>query len=69
MKALTIEQVKKQNWKNQVLSHIEFLTEFNKFDNTFTSLKSIVKIMIEKEEKSILEKNIRIEAKISHRRC
>lgn len=59
MKTLTNKQVKKQNWKNQVISHIEFLSEFNKYDGTLTSLKSIVKMMIEKEEKSIIEKNIR----------
>ena len=59
MEAITIEQVKKQSWKNQVISHVEFLKEFNKYDNTLTSLKSIVKMMIEKEEKSIIEKNIR----------
>jgi len=59
MKTLTIEQAKKQNWKNQVISYIDFLTEFNKYDGTLTTVKSIVKMMIEKEERSIIEKNIR----------
>lgn len=58
MKSLTIEQVKKLNWKYRVISHIDFLLEHNKFDNTLSSLKSIVKMMIETEERSMIQRNI-----------
>ena len=52
-------QVIKANWKNRVISHIEFLKENNRFDGSFNTLKSIVKMMIELEVKNYNEWKIR----------
>ena len=54
-----LELTKKTNVRNQVVSHIDFLKSFNKFDGKFSTVKSIIKMMIEKENKSISEMKIR----------
>jgi hypothetical protein len=56
---MTHSQVIKANWKNRVISQIDFLKENNRFDGSFNTLKSIVKMMIELEVKNYNEWKIR----------
>ena len=56
---MTTSQVIKANWKNRVISEIEFLKENNRFDGSLGTLKSIVKMMVELEVKNYAEWKIR----------
>ena len=56
---MTHSQVIKANWKNRVISQIDFLKENNRFDGSFNTLKSIVKMMIELEVKNYNDWEIR----------
>lgn len=55
----TIKQIKKANWKIHTISHIEFLKDNNRFDGKLSTVKSIIKMMVDKVDQAHSEFVIR----------